>query len=84
MFEDIQCASRATVVIRRYEELYSQARIEALDAIEALHFHGPQDSTADMDASDMFNVRFLLQVFKVWCTTVSITAYYGQFCQLGF
>lgn len=53
------------MVIRRYEELYSQARIEALDAIEAIQFHGLQDSTADMDASDTFNIQLLLDILKV-------------------
>lgn len=70
-FEDILLgASRATVVIQRYEELYSQERMETLDAIEALqlkssHMRSETPSTAAMDASDTFNVRLLLDVFKV-------------------
>ena len=73
-FEDILLgASRATIVIQRYEELYSQERMEALDAIEAIqmkrgkhHKRCEAASTAAMDASDMFNVRLLLDVFKVF------------------
>lgn len=71
-FEDILLGdSRPTVVIQRYEELYSQARMEALDAIEAVQIKGSQHkdsvttSTATMDASDMFNIQLLLEVFKV-------------------
>lgn len=72
-FEDILLgASRATVVIQRYEELYTQARMEALDAIEALQIKESHQnrcdasSTAAMDASDMFNIQFMLEVFKVF------------------
>ena len=75
MFEDIQLgASRATVVIQRYEELYSQARMEALDAIEGVQIRNGYSkqqprcgaaSTAAMDASDTFNVQLLLEIFKV-------------------
>ena len=45
--------------------------MEALDAIEAVQIKSSNmsrceaASTAAMDASDMFNVRFLLDVFKV-------------------
>ena len=59
------------MVIQRYEELYSQARMEALDAIEAVQIKGSHQndaitaSTAAMDASDMFNIQLLLEVFKV-------------------
>lgn len=70
-FEDILGPCRATVMIQRYEELYTQTRLEALDAIEAVQIKGSFNkgcgatSTAAMDASDMFNVRLLLEVFKV-------------------
>ena len=71
-FEDILLgASRPTAVIQRYEELYSQARMEALDAFEAVQIKGNHQkrcqttSTAAMDASDIFNVKLLLEVFKV-------------------
>ena len=72
-FEDILLgASRATVVIQHYEELYTQARLEALDAIEAVQIKGHHQkvcraaSTASMDASDMFNIQLMLEVFKVY------------------
>ena len=74
-FEDIQLGdSRATIVIQRYKELYTQARIEALDAIEAVQIKDTcyqqqqrvgMASTAAMDASDTFNVQLLLDIFKV-------------------
>ena len=66
-FEDILLgSSRPTIVIQRYEELYSQARLEALDAVEGLQIkHSAGTFTAVMDASDMFNVQLMLDVFKV-------------------
>ena len=66
-FEDILLgASRPTIVIQRYEELYSQARLEVLDAVEGLQIKNTAGTfTAVMDASDMFNVQLMLDVFKV-------------------
>lgn len=64
-------------MIQLYEELYTQTRLEALDAIEAVQIKGSfhkrceATSTAAMDASDMFNVQLMLEVFKV-CRCVSI------------
>lgn len=64
-------------MIQRYEELYTQARLEALDAIEAVQIKNSHQrcgatSTAAMDASDMFNVQLLLEVFKV-CYTLQVS-----------
>ena len=68
-FEDILLGpSRATVVIQRYEELYSQARMEALDAMEAVQIkssHYSRGEAAAVDASNTFNIQLLLDVFKV-------------------
>lgn len=78
-FEDILLgASRPTIVIQRYEELYSQARLEALDAIEAIELKeikrkGTTASTTVMDANDMFKVQLMLEVLKV--ISVDIDSY---------
>ena len=57
-FEDILLgASRPTMVVQRYDELFSQARVDALDAIEE-HL-----KTNDVDGA--FGIDLVLNVFKV-------------------
>lgn len=59
-FEDILLgASRPTMVIQRYEELFSQGRMDALDAIEQIPDHlKPGDGGA-------FGSHLVLDVFTV-------------------
>ena len=45
------------MVVQRYDELFSQARVEALDAIEE-HI-----KTSDVDGA--FGIQLVLNVFKV-------------------
>ena len=58
-FEDILLgASRPTQVAQRYQELYSQSRVEAYDAIECIQEeHGMEDR--------MLISEFLLDALKV-------------------
>ena len=57
-FEDILLgASRPTMVVQRYDELFSQARVDALDAIEEhLKTNGVEEA---------FGIDLVLNVFKV-------------------
>ena len=59
-FEDILLgASRPTMVIQRYDELFSQGRMDALDAIEQI-----QDQLKTRDGG-VFGIHLVLDVFKV-------------------
>ena len=59
-FEDILLgASRPTMVIQRYEELFSQGRLDALDAIEQIQDH------IKTSASGTLGIQLVLDVFKV-------------------
>ena len=54
-FEDILLGtSRPTLVIQRYQELYSQGRVEALDAIETIE-----------NGDRIFSTQLVLDVMKV-------------------
>lgn len=74
-FEDILLGSnRPTLVIQRYKELFSQGRMEALDAMEGVmqELTGPRQKGQRNDAKPQlfngeFGTRVLLDVLKV-CT----------------
>ena len=56
-FEDILLGtSRPTMVVQRYQELYSQGRVEALEAIENL---------CGLSGDGTFATQFVLDVLKV-------------------
>lgn len=62
-FEDILLgASRPTMVIQRYEELFSQGRMDALDAIDQIQDHTHRNKKSDDGA---FGIQLVLDVFKV-------------------
>ncbi len=61
-FEDIQLGlNRPTMVVMRYQELFSQGRVEAVDAIEALQ------SADDLreEGPKLFAIQFVLDALEV-------------------
>lgn len=66
-FEDILLGSnRPTVVIQRYKELFSQGRMEALDAMEGVMQElGTHKSRKHSTSNSEFSTRVLLDVLKV-------------------
>lgn len=69
-FEDILLGSnRPTVVIQRYNELFSEGRMEALDAIDAViqEIAGQKTTVKQRKLPDRdFSSQVLLEVLKVW------------------
>lgn len=63
-FEDILIGtSRPTLVIQRYQELYSQGRMEALDAIEGVQ---AMSDKSDLEPGNgTFGIQLVLDVLKV-------------------
>lgn len=60
------------MVVQRYDELFSQARLEALDAIE--------EHLKTCDADEAFGIRLVLDVFKV--SKGHIYLYVGHTCSM--
>lgn len=50
------------MVIQRYEELFSQGRMDALDAIDQIQDHTHRNKKSDDGA---FGIQLVLDVFKV-------------------
>ena len=70
MFEDILIgASRPTLVIRRYQELYSQERVEACDAIADTELLNDADILPEMllDIMKVLKVLILLYHYNSVC-----------------
>lgn len=72
-FEDILLGSnRPTQVIQRYNELFSQGRMEALDAIEGVvqDLANQNGAKPQQPPSGDFGIQVLLDVLKVRCVRV--------------
>ena len=64
-FEDILLGnSRPTVVVQRYQELYSQGRVEALEAIASALGREEEEEEEELSPTS-FSAKLLLDVLKV-------------------
>ena len=64
-FEDIQLGlNRPTLVVMRYQELFSQGRVEAVDAIEALQFTGEMEDSGE-EENKLFAAQYVLDALEV-------------------
>ncbi len=64
-FEDIQLGlNRPTLVVMRYQELFSQGRVEAVDAIEALQFTGEMEDSGE-EENKVFAAQYVRDALEV-------------------